>query len=232
MSPWWPRWHIGGVCLLVETDQGPVLVDTGLGLHDHEDPSGLVKFYRMDMGIHYAPDETALSQIAARGLQPGTVRHIVLTHLHFDHAGGLPDFPTAKVHLHRKEYEALLHPQKWTERFAYDPKDFEHHPDWVLYDQPTEKWFDFDAIPLPFSPRMFLIPLFGHTSGHCGVAVEDGTGWLFACADALPVIGDYKIPDWVKRIMVGPHFNVLKAFADSHPQVRMLAGHDWRLNFK
>ena len=232
MSPWWPRWHIGGVCLLVDTDQGPVLVDTGLGLHDHEDPSRLVRFFRMDLGILYAPDETAVRQVAARGILPEAVHHIVLTHLHFDHAGGLPDFPAARIHLHRKEYEALQHPKKWIERFAYDPKDFEHKPDWVLYEHATEKWFDFEAIPLPFSPRMFLIPLFGHTSGHCGVAVEDGSGWLFACADALPIIGEYKVPDWVKRIMVGPHFNILKAFADSHPQVRMLAGHDWKSEFK
>jgi hypothetical protein len=92
MSPWWPRWHIGGVCLLVDTDQGPVLVDTGLGLHDHEDPSRLVRFFRMDLGILYAPDETAVRQVAARGIQPEAVHHIVLTHLHFDHAGGLRIF--------------------------------------------------------------------------------------------------------------------------------------------
>lgn len=231
MSPWWPRWHIGGVCLLVDTDQGPVLVDTGLGLHDHEDPSRLVRFFRMDMGIPYAPWETAVRRVAARGIPPETVHHIVLTHLHFDHAGGLPDFPSARIHLHRKEYEALQHPKKWIERFAYDRKDFEHGPDWVLYEHATEKWFDFDAIPLPFSPRMFLIPLFGHTSGHCGVAVEDGAGWVFACGDALPIVGDYKIPDRVKQIMVGSHFNVLERFADSHPQVRMLAGHDWKTEF-
>ena len=44
MSPWWPRWHVGGYCLLVETNQGPVLVDTGLGLHDHESLSRLQAF--------------------------------------------------------------------------------------------------------------------------------------------------------------------------------------------
>lgn len=44
MNPWWPRWHLGGVCLLVETDDGPVLVDTGLGLHDYAHPSRLVRF--------------------------------------------------------------------------------------------------------------------------------------------------------------------------------------------
>jgi len=41
MSPWFPRWQLGAACLLVETDQGLVLVDTGLGLHDYECPSRL-----------------------------------------------------------------------------------------------------------------------------------------------------------------------------------------------
>jgi aminoglycoside 6-adenylyltransferase len=39
MSPWFPRWRLGVPCLLVETDQGCVLVDTGLGLHDYQRPS-------------------------------------------------------------------------------------------------------------------------------------------------------------------------------------------------
>jgi glyoxylase-like metal-dependent hydrolase (beta-lactamase superfamily II) len=44
MSPRWPRWHVGAPYLLVEADQGTVLVDTGLGLHDHESPSRLQAF--------------------------------------------------------------------------------------------------------------------------------------------------------------------------------------------
>jgi arylamine N-acetyltransferase len=44
MSPWLPRRHVGGYCLLVDTDQGPVLVDTGFGLHDRESPPRLQAF--------------------------------------------------------------------------------------------------------------------------------------------------------------------------------------------
>jgi glyoxylase-like metal-dependent hydrolase (beta-lactamase superfamily II) len=232
MSPWWPRWHVGGVCLLVDTDQGPVLVDTGLGIHDHEAPFRMVKFFRLDFGIRYAPEETAVRQVAARGIRPEDIHHIVLTHLHFDHAGGLPDFPWAQVHLHRKEYEALQHPGKWIERFAYDPKDFIHLPRWELYECATEKWFDFDAIPLPFSPRMYLIPLFGHTSGLCGVAIQDGTGWLLQASDAIPISADFDItPDWANRLVLGHQYPRLKTFAKAHPEVRLLAGHAWKTSF-
>lgn len=92
---------------------------------------------------------------------------------------------------------------------------------------------DTDAIPLPFSPRMYLIQLFGHTSGHCGVAIEDGSGWLMHCSDALPTNAQFDLtPDWLNRMVIGPYVPRLKAFAAAHPEVRLLAGHAWRADFK
>ena len=38
MQPRWPRWDVGGTCIAVETDEGIILVDTDVGLHDHENP--------------------------------------------------------------------------------------------------------------------------------------------------------------------------------------------------
>ena len=52
MSPWFPRWQVGGTCLLVETDQGLVLADTGVCVHAHESPSCPVRFFRMVLGPH------------------------------------------------------------------------------------------------------------------------------------------------------------------------------------
>jgi glyoxylase-like metal-dependent hydrolase (beta-lactamase superfamily II) len=232
MDPWFPRWHVGALCLLVDTDQGPVLVDTGVGLHDHEAPSALVRFFALDLGMRRAPEETAVRQLARLGCAPESVRHIVLTHLHFDHAGGLPDFPWAAVHVHRVEHATLARPRTWLEALAHDRMDFAHRPNWVLHESPTEKWFDFDAIPLPFSPEMFLIPLFGHTSGHCGVAIRHEAGWLFQCADALPTNAQYDLaPRWLRRMILGAHGPRLAAFAAAHPEVKMLAGHMWRSFF-
>ena len=75
---------------------------------------------------------------------------------------------------------------------------------------------------------MYLIPLTGHTRGHCGVAIRAGGGWLFHCADALPANVEFDIlPDWIYRLVIGPHVPRLKAFAAAQPEVRMLAGHMW-----
>ncbi len=90
---------MGNLALLVDTDWGPVLVDTGLGLHDHESPTRRVRLFRYIFGIPYAPNSTALRQLEMMGISQTNVKHIIQTHLHFDHAGGLPDFPWAQVHL-------------------------------------------------------------------------------------------------------------------------------------
>ncbi|HSM25704.1 MAG TPA: MBL fold metallo-hydrolase [Anaerolineaceae bacterium] len=229
MYPRYPKWKVGNLMILVDTDQGLVMIDTGLGVHDHEVPTRLVRMFRLIFGIPYAPEETAIHQLENLGIPPTNVKHIIMTHLHFDHAGGLPDFPWAKVHLHQKEFAAMLKPKTWMERFAYDKADFAHESNWLTYDQCTEKWFEFDAIPLPFQPRMYLIPLFGHTSGHCGVAIEDGDGWIFQAGDAIPANADFKVtPMWLNRLVLGKHTPRIQKFAQEHPNVRVLAGHTFQ----
>lgn len=232
MSPWFPRWHIGATCLLVETDRGLVLVDTGLGLHDHFNPSRMVRFFQLDFGIHKDPENCAVRQIARLGYSPNDVQHIVLTHLHFDHAGGLPDFPHAQVHVHKREFDAMQHPRRIIE-LAYDRSDFRHQPAWVLYERPDAEWLGFEAIRLPFSLEIYLIPLFGHTRGHCGVAIRDQDGWLFNCADALPTNAQFDLlPQWLGRIALGAHVPRIQAWAIAHPEVRILAGHMWKSFFE
>jgi glyoxylase-like metal-dependent hydrolase (beta-lactamase superfamily II) len=231
MSPWFPRWHVGGACLVVETEDGPVLVDTGLGLHDYLSPNLKTRFFLLIFNVSDGPAKTAVRQIKQLGFQPDEVRHIVMTHLHFDHAGGLPDFPDAQVHVHKAEIEAMRHPRTWIEQ-AYDPADFAHGPRWVPYETIDSEWFGFEAIRLPFTPEMFLIPLFGHTHGHCGVAIRHGAGWVLHAADALPLNAEFDLtPAWLNKLVLGPHIPRLRALATAHPEVRMLAGHFWQDSF-
>lgn len=228
MAPRLPRWQIGTPCLVVETDDGLALVDSGLGLHDYEAPAPMVRRFCQALGVARDPGRAAVRQLARLGHAPDEVRHIVLTHLHFDHAGGLPDFPHALVHLHRREYEAWRRPRSWRE-LGYDPADFAHGPRWSLYERATETWFGFDAVRLPFCPAVLLIPLFGHTRGHCGVAIQDGDGWVFQAADALPTNAAFDLtPNWLNRLAIGPHVPRLRAWAAAHPEVWVVAGHMWR----
>ncbi|NJL23586.1 MAG: MBL fold metallo-hydrolase, partial [Leptolyngbyaceae cyanobacterium SM1_3_5] len=76
-------------CLLIETNQGLVLVDTGFGLRDVRSPdSRLSPFFIHVNNIQFESKYTAIEQIEQLGFSAQDVRHIVLTHLDFDHAGG------------------------------------------------------------------------------------------------------------------------------------------------
>ncbi|MFZ5855736.1 MAG: MBL fold metallo-hydrolase [Chloroflexota bacterium] len=224
--PWPPYQKIGAVCVLVESNDGFLLVDTGLGLQDYLSPSWMMRGFLTMMHATRDPDLALVRQLVRLGYRSEDVRHIVLTHLHLDHAGGLPDFPQAQVHLLRREYQAWKHPRKIFE-LPYDKNHFAHNPRWQLHQLEREKWYDFDAVRLTgLQPEVWLIPLPGHTSGHCGVALQTESGWIFQVADAVPANMDLR-PGMVLfyRLTIGAQVPQLRAFAKAHPEVRMIAGH-------
>ena len=78
-------------CLAIETGgEGVVLVDTGLGLRDVLRPYARLPWANTAaLRFRFDPERTMIRQLKHRGLSPRDVRHIVVTHLDFDHAGGL-----------------------------------------------------------------------------------------------------------------------------------------------
>jgi len=170
-------------CLLVERPEGLLLVDTGFGAADCADPKRLGQPFRAAVRPVLDPAETAVAQVRALGHDPGDVTDVVLTHLDLDHVGGLADFPGARVHVFTDELEAALHPTA-RERTRYLEVQRAHGPRWVRHDFPGDAWFGFGSVTA-LSDDVLLIPLQGHTRGHCGVAVRraDG-GWLLHAGDS------------------------------------------------
>ena len=169
-------------CLLIETSEGLVLVDTGLGRRDVASPDARFSwgwFALVRPRLERA--ETAADQIEKLGFRAADVTDIVLTHLDVDHVGGLADFPQARVHLSAREHARLsamaggLAPLRWA-----------HGPRWVPHALEPSSWHGLDSAPVRpgMRPEVRLVGLPGHTAGHAGVAVRQGAGWLLHAGDA------------------------------------------------
>ena len=174
-------------CLVVETERdGLVLIDTGFGEHDLGKRGRLHTLSLKLLGAKLGEDEPAVRQLARLGHEPSDVRHIVLTHLDLDHAGGLADFPLAEVHVYADELEAALKPKTLLDRRRYQKVTWAHQPRWNQHRVEGERWKGFECVRqiqgLP--PEILLVPLAGHTRGHCAIGVETPEGFLLHAGDA------------------------------------------------
>lgn len=183
---WLAPAHMCCHCLLIEGRHGLTLVDTGLGTGDVSQPSRLGALFNKVVRPRLLMEETALFQIRELGFDPRDVRHIVPTHLDLDHAGGLGDFPQAQVHVFAPELDAAQTRPSLGEKGRYVPAQWAHGPQWVTHEVAGERWLGLEAMrALPDTDEeVLLVPLQGHTRGHCGVAVKTDEGWLLHAGDA------------------------------------------------
>ncbi len=169
-------------CVLVLSGDEAVLIDSGIGMHDVRDPLRRVGSDVIDAaGFKFLANVTAIRQLESRGLSASAVTDIVLTHCDTDHVGGLSDFPNARVHLASEEKENLDSGNP-----RYTRHQFSHGPNWQTY---SENDSDFLGLPSRRIDTIAdvdirLVPLFGHTNGHCGVAICDNGASVLHIGDA------------------------------------------------
>jgi glyoxylase-like metal-dependent hydrolase (beta-lactamase superfamily II) len=228
--------------LLVETENGLVLIDTGFGPEDCADPGRRVGPSRRFVRPAFNPAEAAVSQVEQLGFRRDDVRHVVITHFDCDHVGGLSDFPDAQIHVTAAEAFGVLRAPTRGEKMrfreiqrAHRPKIIEHTPD-------GEKWRGFAAGKElhGISPGIALISLPGHTRGHACVAVDAGHRWLLHCGDAFfhhgTVDGTARMPlslnaferatafDW--KMVQDNHDRLVELYRRGEPDILMICSHD------
>ncbi|QDV48053.1 MBL fold metallo-hydrolase [Gimesia fumaroli] len=179
-------------CLILEGNAGLVLIDTGIGTHDIANPTERVGQEAIETaGFQFLPAMTALCQIEQRGFSADDVTDIVLTHCDPDHVGGLTDFPEAFVHLAAEEKQNLD-----ANNSRYQRAQFANRPKWVTYETNDADWFGLPSrcVDTALNDDIRLIPLFGHTHGHCGVAIQTECHWFLHVGDAYYLRGELDDP--------------------------------------
>lgn len=176
--------------LLIEEVDGParILVDTGVG---HKWSTDLAERFGID---HEAADLTR--SLAARGLGTGDITDVLLTHLHFDHAGGatverdgelVPTFENARYWVQRRNLEWAQEPSP-KDRASYREENFE----------PLLRHGVLDCLDGPGSWRdgIDLVLSEGHTTAMQLPLISGEQGALIYCADLIPTASHIRIP-WV-----------------------------------
>lgn len=228
-------------CLLLETDQGLVLIDTGLGLQDYlcaEERLGsfITRFGTIQQSLNLS----AVGQIQKLGFKATDVKHIIVTHLDFDHAGGISDFPQAMVHVLSSEYNATQH-FSYKNKYRYRNQQFNKHRHWNFVEPIYgESWFNLEKVQgfKIFQDDILLIPLLGHTEGHCGVAIQYQGQWLLFCGDAYyshqQLNPQNKLPALNLTERLFAHNNAarirslkqIQQLALEQPQIEIMCAHD------
>jgi glyoxylase-like metal-dependent hydrolase (beta-lactamase superfamily II) len=191
--------------LLVETNDGLVLVDTGLGLDDLLEPRRRLGLpFLLGVRPELREEHTAARQVERLGYARRDVRHVVCTHLDVDHAGGIPDFPDATIHVYRTEHEAFTQRRTHNERQRYRTVHLEGAPRLELHETGGDRWFGFDSVRA-VADDVLLVPLAGHTRGHCAVAVRAPEGsdveWLMHCGDAYFFHEEISAAPWCPTVL-------------------------------
>ena len=176
-------------CLLIEHDDGLVLIDSGIGNKENDKFKDI---YGVDNAGHGGRTklEDALAEL---GHKPEDVRWLINTHLHFDHAGGdtvkQPDgsvslaFPKARYVVDRRERDFALHPNERTAG-SYLAHNFEQVP-FQLVDGETE-----------VLPGIRLLPTPGHVPNHRSVLITSGGETACFLADLVPTSAHLPLP-WI-----------------------------------
>jgi glyoxylase-like metal-dependent hydrolase (beta-lactamase superfamily II) len=166
-------------CLVVETPAGRVLIETGIG----ERVSDKVRSMRGYEGSPVVP------AMVAAGFQPDTIDVVALSHLHFDHAGGLlladgsKAFPRARIVAQRAEWEIAFDENSRIVA-SYDQVELRLVREWG-----EAGWVDGETELLP---GVSVVRTGGHSKGHQAIVVRATGGY----SETLAFFGDLGMRPW------------------------------------
>ena len=193
--PVWEKWiapdAIGRIplacrSLLLEFDGLKVLLETGIGAFF--EPKLADRF-----GVQSPDRHLLLENLKAHGVSPEQIDYVILSHLHFDHAGGLLPtyedikagrqelvFPKARFVVGAQAWERALHPHS-RDRASFIPELTE-----LLRNSGRLLIYPKDPLPAPLGNRLEFLESEGHTPGQLHTLFKGDRQKVFFCGDLIP----------------------------------------------
>ncbi len=214
--------------LLLKSPGCNVLIDTGNG-------GDFVAKYGEKMGSKFSDlfniqsDGPSLrASLQKHGLAVEDIHHVILTHLHFDHAGGgtteengrlVPTFPNAQYWIQKENLETARHPNV-REKASYLPANFEPLVEAGVLNV-------LEGAKENLLPGISVILSNGHTQAQQIVRITDGSTTLLYCGDMVPTSTHVKLP-WV----MGYDLHPLTLIEEKQKYLSEAADHSWYLFFE
>jgi glyoxylase-like metal-dependent hydrolase (beta-lactamase superfamily II) len=174
--------------LIEHPGAGPILVDTGLHPSVSIDPrQSLGRLLGRRDGFRMRPDQAVTDQVRARGLHPGEVGVVVMTHMHYDHTSGVSELPGATFLVDRREWESATAPRGFLR--GYLPAHFDYGFDWRTIDYDAAAVDSFasfaHSVDLFGDGSVRLVATPGHSAGHQSLVLRLRDGEALLTGDAL-----------------------------------------------
>lgn len=232
-----PRWRWPWVpipAFLVEhPGAGPILVDGGLHASVAHDPTesfgGALKHL---VSFRMTADQAVPAQLRARGADPADVALVVMTHLHFDRASGVEQFPDATFEVDRREWETA---QAEGIAGGYRPAQFDHPFAWRTLeldgDEARPHRGFARTLDLLGDGSVVLLSTPGHTVGHLSLLLRTAAGEVLLTGDAAyarrtidrrlaPLYLSGSLEDYRDSLAE------IAGYVEAHPETPVICGHD------
>ncbi|TMK42399.1 MAG: N-acyl homoserine lactonase family protein [Actinobacteria bacterium] len=211
---------------------GAILVDTGFAPSVAENPRESLGWRAGTLfTLRVGPEQAIREQLLARGIDPDAVGLVVMTHLHFDHASGVPEFPAATFVVDRHEWEAA---SSGGFRHGYRHSHFDHPFDWREIDygaSDVESHETFGrTVDLLGDGSVRLLSTPGHTHGHQSVLLRLAGRSLLLVGDAAytrRAIAESWIPAlYADRHVYLRSLGEIQRYIQAEPNAVVICGHD------
>jgi N-acyl homoserine lactone hydrolase len=218
---------------------GVILIDTGLHPSVAVDPKqnfGAV-MGRVAGGVKMTQEQAVPAQLRSRGIEHGDVGLVVMTHLHFDHASGISEFPEATFVMSKQEWEAATQSRNW--QHGYVTRQFDHAFDYRLLDfedRSVDSYATFGrSIDLLGDGSIRCVFTPGHTLGHMAVVLRLRDREAVVAGDAIytrRTLTDGVLPTHAEDMhLFRRSLKELQLYDDTRPNSLIIPGHDmafWR----